>query len=267
MPLSTTYTSRIQLKMSKLYFTCSFDDGDIADIRLAELLMKYNIKGTFYIPQRCSLVNQSLSDTQIQHISKTFEIGGHTMSHQILTRTSAKKASKEISSCKKWLQDVTGKDITSFCPPTGRYNNSHIEIQKECGFKMQRTVEMLSYSFNAAENIDGFISLPATIQVYNHNYRAYLKNLVKRFKFSYYPELKKNYALKWEQMSRNYLQSLFQTSNTGENDLYFHLWGHSWEIDNNLQWDNLDSFLNFISSLENIQFCTNSELSDIILVR
>ncbi len=37
-------------KMNKVYFTTSWDDGSIYDMRLAELLLKYGLKATFYIP-------------------------------------------------------------------------------------------------------------------------------------------------------------------------------------------------------------------------
>ena len=37
--------------MSRLIVTTSWDDGSIQDLKLGELLMKYGIKGTFYIPR------------------------------------------------------------------------------------------------------------------------------------------------------------------------------------------------------------------------
>lgn len=249
--------------MRKLYFTCSFDDGDIADLRLAELLIKYNVKGTFYIPQTCNLVSKSLSEFQIQKLSEKFEIGGHTMTHQILTNISIKKAKDEIGNCKKWLQDVTGKEIKSFCPPTGRYKRDHIEIQRDCGFKTQRTVEMLSYSFKASENIQNFISLPTTIQIFNHNSVSYLKNLLKRFNFTHFYAFEKNYSSQWEQMSQNYFNYI--NSEESRENLFFHLWGHSWEIEKYSQWNKLEDFLKFISSFQDIRFCSNSELSEVIL--
>jgi peptidoglycan/xylan/chitin deacetylase (PgdA/CDA1 family) len=35
--------------MNKVTVTTSWDDGHILDVKLSELLKKYNLKGTFYI--------------------------------------------------------------------------------------------------------------------------------------------------------------------------------------------------------------------------
>ena len=72
----------------KLLVTTSWDDGHKLDIRLAALLKKYGIKGTFYIcPQDHEFKNEDLLSTQdILTISKDFEIGGHTITHPYLTK-------------------------------------------------------------------------------------------------------------------------------------------------------------------------------------
>ena len=115
--------------MGNIYFTCSFDDGHITDMRLAELLGKYNLKGTFYMQKACNIFSSSLTESQIRELSGSIEVGGHTMSHQVLTHISYDKAQLEISNCKKWLEDVTGKAVSSFCPPVGRFNRHHITVQ------------------------------------------------------------------------------------------------------------------------------------------
>ena len=247
--------------MGRVHFTCSFDDGDVADLRLADLMCKYNIKGTFYIPQHCSLVSQSLSDEQIRVLSHSFEIGGHTLSHPVLTDISFEKSEVEISGCKKWLEGIIGKQIDSFCPPTGRFNNSHILLQKKAGFRLMRTVEMLDCTLEGKGDSENFVILPTTIQVYNHTYGSYIRNLVKRLRFENIPVLLKMFDKKWEQMSYNYFDYF---DNHAERDHYFHLWGHSWEIEKYSLWDILEKFFEGLQNLPGLTFCTNSELSKIL---
>lgn len=75
-----------------IYFTSSWDDGSVYDIKLSELLLKYDQKATFFIP----LANMGESDVinpkQIFDLGKNFEIGAHTVNHKYLTSISNKEA-------------------------------------------------------------------------------------------------------------------------------------------------------------------------------
>ena len=250
--------------MGKFYFTCSFDDGDISDLRLAELMRNYDIEGTFYIPQSCDQVNKSLSESEIRSLSSSVEIGGHTMSHQILTYTTPDKARYEIQTCKKWLEDVIGKPVNSFCPPTGRFNKQHIAFQKEAGFTAMRTVEMLAYKVRKIKNTDGFVELPTTSQLYHHTKHAYVNKCLKRFNFTSYPVFNKLYNQSWTVMSTHYIGHIRGLCKRNDAAYYFHLWGHSWEIDKYSLWDSLELFFRNLNETEGIIFCNNSELAEIV---
>lgn len=252
--------------MRKIYFTCSFDDGDVADLRLAALLTKYNLKGTFYVPQTCDLVSKSLTAEQIRQLSTRAEIGGHTMCHKILTQISIERARTEIFDCKNWLEDIIGKPVYTFCPPTGRFSKQHILFQKEAGFTSMRTVEMLSYSQRKNET-NKFIVLNTTMQVYNHKQLDYLKNSLKRLHLSRSIELFKMYHSKWQVMSSNYITHINESLFDANKDYYFHLWGHSWEIEKYSLWESLEIFFMNISAMRNVISCTNSEFAEIIRSR
>lgn len=248
----------------KIYFTCSFDDGDVNDLRLAELLQKYNLKGTFYIPRTCDLVTKILTDEQIRQLSGVAEIGGHTISHQVLTHITDERAEQEIVDCKSWLEDVTGKEVPAFCPPTGRFSKQHILFQKKAGFRVMRTVEMLSYSLKKIEHTNDFVILPTTSQVYNHTKMAYLKNAAKRFKFGRYSLFGKLYNPDWEVMSNNYISYLNEIAEAGNAAYFFHLWGHSWEIEKYSLWNGLEKLFRRLSEMESIVACDNTTLSEIV---
>lgn len=245
-----------------IYFTCSFDDGDIADLRLADLMHKYNIRGTFYIPQSCNLVKKSLDDAQIKHISDRFEIGGHTINHVVLNEIENHTAQAEIDNCKKWLEDVTGKTIDGFCPPRGKFKQEHIAMIKNSGFTILRTVEMLQTKKIERLQNSEMIILPTTVQVFNHTISSYLKNITKRFNLTLFKQLTQTYNNNWNRMATNQMERLQRQADFKKPGFnYFHLWGHSWEIEKYNLWNELEEFFNKINSSTNIISCTNSELA------
>lgn len=246
-----------------MYFTCSFDDGDTSDKRLAILMQKYGIKGTFYIPKYCELAKKNLNEAEIREISNYIEVGAHTINHPVLTQIEDSLAKIEIINSKNWLEAVIGKEVKCFCPPTGRFNNFHKLVTKEAGYSLIRTVEMLQFSnFDITDN-SIFTILPTTFQCYNHSQKSYFKNAIKRMNFSKVIELQKVYNKSWLQMAINYINFVIQKEKSmNEKNLFIHLWGHSWELDKYNLWDELESFFMMLSNIDeiNLKFCTNSEL-------
>jgi len=63
--------------------TTSWDDGDFADLKLAELLHSKGIHGTFYIP--INYRDRPLEHSEIRTLASAgFEIGAHGFSHRSL---------------------------------------------------------------------------------------------------------------------------------------------------------------------------------------
>ena len=65
-----------------------------------------------------------------------FEIGSHGMTHSLLTADymTEGKALYEMRESKQWLEEITGKQVTAYCFPAGRYNASMIELAKNVGY-------------------------------------------------------------------------------------------------------------------------------------
>ena len=123
--------------------TTSWDDGHPLDFKLAELLYKYNLQGTFYIP-RSNEEHMVMSEAEISKLSSSFEIGGHTLTHTRLGGVSRQKVYQEVNGCYQWLNELLGTAPTSFCFPGGIYNTVAIEHAISAGFKILRTTELLS---------------------------------------------------------------------------------------------------------------------------
>ena len=185
----------------------SWDDGRREDIRLAKLLEKYEIPGIFFIPSGIT----DLSNDEIKKLSERFEIGGHTITHpfdmKLLTYQQQKD---EILGDKETLEGIIGKEIEWFCYPKGKYNNITIEVVKDAGYKYARTTKV----FSIRQPIDNY-RVESTVHVFNG---------------------RKEYRGKtWLQVALE--QYLLAKEN--ENS-YYHIWGHSWEIERDDLWEELE---------------------------
>ena len=66
-------------------FTLSYDDGVTQDIRLIELLEKYNLKCTFNLNSGLGYRANRIDNDKIREIYKNHEVAVHTKTHPNLT--------------------------------------------------------------------------------------------------------------------------------------------------------------------------------------
>ena len=155
--------------MVKAIITTSWDDGHPLDLKLAELLGKYDIPATFYISID-NVERQSMNPSEIKQIGQSFDIGGHTYHHLNLLRVSLKEAEKEIAEGKRRLEEITSRELFSFCYPWGRFNHQVINIVKEAGFIGARTTHSLT------RNIKDPFKMSTTINATDWWFAPYIKH-------------------------------------------------------------------------------------------
>src|SRR5467141_345594 len=88
------------------HITTSWDDGHPLDLRVAELLTKYGLRGTFYVPRTAE--HGTMTTAQIRELNAAFELGAHTLHHVVLTGATRQEAWQEIAGSKSWLEDNAG---------------------------------------------------------------------------------------------------------------------------------------------------------------
>jgi len=190
----------------------SWDDASHHDIRLAELLLKYNLPATFYVPNCCEL-----SDEQIRWLdSKGFTIAGHTVNHpQDLKKLSHPDLAFEIESNKQYLEKIIGREITKFCYPRGRYNKQVIEAVKRAGYEEARITKL----FRLLKSKEPF-QTGTTIHIFQR------------------PEYD---GVDWFKVAKEYLEIARNTENS-----IFHIWGHSNEIHRDNNWEKLEELFKLL---------------------
>ena len=83
---------------------------------------------------------------------------------------------------------------------------------------------------------------------------AFKEDAIKFLKISNFNPLSLKYYKNWQYMARKMF--LHARKKGG----IFHLWGHSWEVEQQKMWKELERFFKWLSKQENVEFVTNGQL-------
>jgi peptidoglycan/xylan/chitin deacetylase (PgdA/CDA1 family) len=232
--------------------TTSWDDGDRFDLKLAELLRSRGIRGTFYVPATPYRGRSALDRTELRVLSSEgFEVGAHGFSHKLLWRLPAEELAREVGPCKPILEDILGTEVRMFCYPRGRYDSNVTHTLKEAGYWGARTVRMLAtrLEFNPFE-------MPTTVQIFPHPKSSYLRNVANARKMEGLHVCLAHVRRlgNWLELGERLFDSVLQEGGI------WHLYGHSWEIDELRLWDDLKRILDYVSMHKGVMYVTNREL-------
>jgi peptidoglycan-N-acetylglucosamine deacetylase len=238
------------------YITTSWDDGHPLDLRVAELLAKRGLRGTFYVPKTAE--HGTMTAAQIRELGRFFELGGHTLHHVVLTHATEHQAWQEIAGSKSWLEDSTGSPCLLFCPPKGRYAGRHLGMIRTAGYLGLRSAELGSLDFPRQQA--GLLLMPTTLQAYPHPLVDLARNAIRRASLgNLWRLVVHGRSTEWPTLALSLLQRSLKCGGV------FHLWGHSWELEESSQWQRLDDvlrlmswFVNHVTSLTNGQICQRS---------
>jgi len=222
----------------KCIVTTSWDDGHKLDLKLANLLLQYKLRGTFFIPINYS--DNCLSKKDIVFLSKHFEIGAHSLTHPQLTKIPLDDARREIAESKKLLEGIIGRTVHGFSYPSGDFDNHIVECVKRSGYAYARTNE-LSMTITDPHQM----TVTTIFRPYS-GITQYLRSVVKV----------RNFAFK------GFVGATFEQiySKGG----VWHMLGHSWQIEKLDMWDELEAMLSFISNRRDILYATNHEVIKIL---
>lgn len=252
---------------NRMLFTTSWDDGYTYDLRMASILEKHGLTGTFYVsPAVQKGTNPMLSDAEISSLGQRHEIGAHTITHPHLPTLSPEQALQEMVASKQWIEERTGKPCAMFCYPYGDENASIRALAKQAGFAGARGIKLLQTD---AGN-DPF-ALPTTLPAY--------PVLRRRWKKWWHPLDPFGWVrMEWRQLNRvgvpilerrnwpTLARRLFDDARR-TNQPVFHLWGHTNGVERNNLWEAIDGFLAYVSASGDIQPGPNSAMLPLVSPR
>lgn len=220
--------------------TLSYDDGVVQDIRLIEILNKYGIKATFNINTGLYLSEEAtrekfygkmkLSEAKKLYIKSGYEVAVHALTHPFLEKIKTEEIFTEIIEDRKNIEQQYGTLARGMAYPFGTYNDEVVSNLEKCGICYSRTTQTTE-SFRFPEN---WLKLHPTC----HHNNPKLMELSKKF-----IEEKNQYD------SDNWL---------------FYVWGHSYEFDNNNNWEIIEEFAEYIGGREDVWYATNIEIYDYV---
>jgi len=232
---------------ASMVVTTSWDDGHRLDPRLADLLDRYAIAGTFYIAPRNIefAAADRLVPEAVRELGERFEIGGHTLSHRRLPQLPEADARQEIRAGKNEVEDIIGAPVTSFCYPRGEYTRAHVRMVRECGFTVARTVRR-----HHLDPGDRFESR-TTVNAYAHRVDGFAVLRMARMR----PKAAARMFLGWDDFATAWFDKCLREGGV------FHLWGHSWEVDARGDWQRLERVLEYISRRPGVRYVANGALA------
>ncbi len=220
-------------KKYKKAVTFSYDDGVEQDLRLLEILNKYNLKATFNLNTGLNSGSYTWNYKELEvrrldlekHINDYdgHEVAVHTLTHPDLCKLEADLVSREVLSDRENIEKIFGTKVCGMAYPFGTYSDEVVDFLKNNDFKYARTVEA------------------------SHNFKV--QNDLLRFK----PTCHHDDSILFD-LAESFLKS------ESEEVQIFYIWGHAYEFEGNHNWDRFEDFCKLISGRDDIFYGTNREV-------
>lgn len=215
--------------------TLSYDDGVIYDKHLIDILDEYGIKSTFNINSglfrselNCDNDDRrmTLDEAKRIYINSGHELAAHTYSHPVITNLRYNDILNEIYWDKSKIEKEFGIIVRGYAAPYGCLSKMVDEVLRSCGIVYQRTVEE-TLKMDLPED---WIRLNGTC----HHNNPQLMNLAKSL-------------VEWKPKHDDSCRM-------------FYVWGHSYEFEDNDNWNVMENFCEYIGQRRDIWYATNIEI-------
>jgi peptidoglycan/xylan/chitin deacetylase (PgdA/CDA1 family) len=214
--------------------TFSYDDGVQQDARFIEILNRYGMKGTFNLNSGKYAKeegNRRMTKEQIDELygDGRHEVAVHSYSHPFLETLTPAMVAYEIVKDREALEAQFGKIVRGMAYPMGTFSDEVVEVLKSCGILYARTTKTTK-RFDIPTD---WLRLPATCHHNSHNLMELAREFVEK-------DVKRHPKL-------------------------FYLWGHTYEFDDNDNWNVIEEFTEYMSGKEDsIWYATNIEIFEYI---
>lgn len=221
--------------------TLSYDDGVEQDIYLMEILNRYGLKctfnlnsgrfapdGTVYEP---GTIHRRMTEKQALELYREsgHEVAIHGLTHPRLERLPVDGVTFEIAQDRRNLETLFERQVRGMAYPFGSFSDEVVEVLKRCGVVYART----TVSTGKFDIPTDWLRMPATCHHNNPSLMEYAE------KFAALPD-------------------------QGREAKLFYLWGHSYEFEQNNNWDVIERFAASIGGRDDIWYATNMEIYEYI---
>ena len=239
--------------MRPVFVLTSWDDADRFTPKLTNLLQNYALKATFFVPIK-PVGHGRITDEEIMELSKAYEIGGHSMTHSDLTKLPLEAIRKEASESKHTLEQIIGTKVLCFCYPRGFFNDAVKREIEAAGYMAARTSKPYQIDWHK----DPF-ALATTIQVRPQTRLSLDLFALAKISVGLVPVLLKKQ--KWSELGKKLFDICIERGGV------FHIWGHSWEIEEQGNWKTLEDFFSYLAYRKEVIYLTVGEYVKKLLVQ
>ena len=129
--------------------TFSYDDGSYYDEKLISIMKEYGLKGTFNLDSGM-FGNEGLKRMTKEKAYEVFAESGHEIAthgeyHQGLTELDRGMVTREILADREQLEEMFDRRVYGLAYAHGAYNDSVVEIAKNCGIRYARTTDQTKH--------------------------------------------------------------------------------------------------------------------------
>ncbi len=220
--------------------TFSYDDGTRTDLKLVKILDAYKIKCTFNIPTASTGENY-LTEEEIKSIlyDKGHEIAVHCANHRAPGQERAIEGIQDVLENRLELERILGSIVRGMAYPNcgirkmengASYDNIRRYLN-DLGIVYSRTLGNDNDSFMLPT--DWYAWMPTA-----HHENPQIFEYIEKF-LNFNPETA-------------YISQ--------KSPMLFYLWGHSYEYENNKNWDRLENICDKLGNNEDVWYATNIEI-------
>ncbi|WP_020620346.1 polysaccharide deacetylase family protein [Paenibacillus daejeonensis] len=202
--------------------TLSYDDGRFADRRLVEIFNRHGLKGTFHINAGLLGAPDRLDAEEAGKLYEGHEISAHTLTHPTIARCPNEQIIHEVMEDRRQLERITGYPVRGMSYPNGSYSPRVKALLPGLGIEYARVVAS-SGQFGLPHDL---LEWQPTCH-HNHDLLQHAETFLGLFK-------------------QQYLYLMY-------------VWGHSYEFDNDNNWQLMEEFGAMIGGQPDIWYCTNME--------
>ena len=210
--------------------TMSYDDGTIHDYRLVDIFDKNGIRGSFHLNGSFfeSRKDATVKAEDVKELNKNHEVSAHSYTHPTLTELPDYVIMDELLTDRKKLEALCGYTVRGMSYPNGRTDARVADLCAKCGMKYARTTVATSK-----------FALPQDFLFWDSTCH-HSANITELFdKLIALPSFALNMPL-------------------------MYVWGHSYEFNNNNNWEHMERFCEHAGGRDDVWYATNIEVYDYV---
>lgn len=216
--------------------TLSYDDGVEQDVQLIDIMEEHGLKGTFNLNSACyaeegtvypeGTIHRRMTKQQVSDLYRRegIEVAVHGAIHPFLEQLPINLCTKDLLNDRENLEEQFETIVRGMAYPYGTYNNQVVECMKSVGIVYSRTVHSTHNFYMPTD----WMRLNATC----HHNDPKLMELAHQFIDD------ENHNAPW----------------------MFYLWGHSYEFEQNNNWEVMEEFASYVGGREEVWYATNIEI-------